>query len=178
MLSSTSLGLGGLLCGFSLCFLQGVLLGDPLAWSFLWFVLVFSRGTPPWGSLGFSWDPPGGLLYFFSSGVSTKALPFVLALPRCPRRLCLSFCIFRGVHEGSAFRFGPSKVSTKAPPFVLPLPRCPRRLCLSFWIFQGVHEGSGFKGGLSILLLVPFWRVLLVHPSGRFFQNENYFRIF
>ena len=69
--------------------------------------------------------------------------------------------------------FGPSKVSTKALPFVLALPRCPRRLCLSFCIFRGVHEGSAFKGDLSILLLVPFWRVLLVHPSGRFFQNDG-----
>ena len=39
-------------------------------------------------------------------------------------------------------------------------------------------RSPSFKDCLSPHLVVPFWRVLLLHPSGCFFQNENFLRIF
>ena len=93
---------------------------------------------------------PVPLMFYTLCTTSTKALPFVVALPRCPRRLCLSFWHFQGVYEGSAFRS---------------------------WPFHGVHEGSAFQGRLSILLVVSFRCAILFRSSNCFFENEHFLRI-
>ena len=44
--------------------------------------------------------------------------------------------------------------------------------------FSLVPRSPSFKDCLSTHLVTPFWCVLLLHPSGCFFQNENFLRIF
>ena len=41
------------------------------------------------------------------------------------------------------------------------------------WSFHVIHEGFASKDYLSILLIVPFWCVLLVLLFRRFFQNDG-----
>ena len=81
--------------------------------------------------------------------------------------LVLPSCCFILVHfdEGHTWLNNAFALSRNGVCHVLPPP-------------SGGHEGSAFKDCLSTHLVVPFWRVLLVHPSGRFFQNENFLRIF
>ena len=155
---------------------------------------VFSRVDPPWGPLGvflgaicsknavFSRvGPPWGPLGVFLGSLSSKNAVFSRVgppwgLPPSPS-LPPSFpsCLhessaskgwpFKGVHEGSAFRFAPSKVSTKALPFVLDFPRCPRRLWIQGWSFN------------------PSACSILARPSGSSIwsflsKRWNFFRIF